>query len=96
MICTSTCILANSLRKKGMITAMEILLYLAAIIAAVAFAVLVIYLAKTLKASTRTLNNVANTLESLEKQMQGITTETTELLHKTNALADDVIKKQLN
>ena len=72
---------------------MEILLYIAALIAAVAFAVLVIYLAMTLKASTRTLNNVANTLEGLEKQMQGITSETTELLHKTNVLADDVSQK---
>lgn len=72
---------------------MENLLYIAAIIAAVAFAVLVIYLAKTLVATKRTLNDVADTLEGMEKQLQGITSETTELLIKTNRLADDVSEK---
>ncbi len=72
---------------------MEVLLYLAAIIAALAFAVLVIYLAGTLKATQRTLNNVANTLEGLEKQMEGITVETAALLNKTNRLAEDILEK---
>lgn len=72
---------------------MIIMLYIAALIFAVAFAVLVVYLAMTLKASQRTLNNVANTLEGLEKQMDGISRETTELLTKTNQLADDVNQK---
>lgn len=69
---------------------MEIILYIAALITAIAFAVLVGYLAMTLKATQRTLDNVANTIESLEKQMEGITTETTALLHKTNKLAEDM------
>ncbi|MFZ3580097.1 DUF948 domain-containing protein [Virgibacillus sp. DJP39] len=72
---------------------MENLLYIAAIIVAIAFAVLVIYLAMTLKATQRTLNNVADTVEDLEKQLQGITTETTALLNKTNRLAEDVEQK---
>ncbi|WP_102026746.1 DUF948 domain-containing protein [Salirhabdus sp. Marseille-P4669] len=72
---------------------MEILLYIAAIIAAVAFAVLVGYLAGTLKATQRTLNNVASTLEGFEKQMEGITMETTALLNKTNRLTEDIMEK---
>ncbi|QDP40899.1 DUF948 domain-containing protein [Radiobacillus deserti] len=74
---------------------MEILLYIAALIAAVAFAVLVIYLSKVLKATQRTMSNVANTLEGLEKQMEGITIETTALLNKTNKLAEDINEKSL-
>lgn len=72
---------------------MEGLLYIAAIIVAVAFAVLVVFLAMTLRASQRTLNNVADTLENLEKQVEGITTETTDLLKKTNQLAEDAQNK---
>lgn len=69
------------------------LLYIAALLAAIAFAVLVIYLAFTLKAAQRTLTNVADTLEGLEKQMEGITVETTALLNKTNKLAEDMNEK---
>lgn len=72
---------------------MEIILYIAALITAIAFAVLVGYLAITLKATQRTLDNVASTVESLEKQMEGITTETTALLNKTNKLAEDMHDK---
>ena len=63
------------------------------IIVAVAFAVLVLYLAQTLKSTQRTLNNVADTLEGVERQVEGITTETTLLLQKTNDLAEDVNHK---
>ncbi|WP_407272260.1 DUF948 domain-containing protein [Radiobacillus sp. PE A8.2] len=69
------------------------LLYIAAIIVAVALVVLVIYLSKVLKATERTLINVADTLEGLEKQMEGITLETTALLNKTNKLAEDINEK---
>ncbi|WP_374720937.1 DUF948 domain-containing protein [Peribacillus tepidiphilus] len=72
---------------------MEIILYLSAALAAIAFLILVIYLSKTLKSLQGTLDRVAHTLEGLEKQLQGITLETTELLHKTNALAEDLQKK---
>lgn len=66
------------------------LLYVSAIIAAVAFFILVIYLCKTLKSLSVTLNSVSTTLVGLEKQMDGVTKETAELLHKTNALAEDI------
>lgn len=77
---------------------MIIILYIAALIVAVAFAVLVVFLVKTLKSTERTLDNVADTLEGLETQMLGITTETTILLQHTNKLADDINHKsaQLN
>lgn len=69
---------------------MIIILYIAALIFALAFAVLVVYLSKTLKAAQHTLDNVASTLGGLEKQMEGISVETTALLNKTNHLADDI------
>jgi uncharacterized protein YoxC len=66
---------------------------IAVIIVAVAFAVLVLYIAQTLKSTQRTLNNVADTLEGFQHQIDGITTETTLLLQKTNDLAEDVNHK---
>lgn len=75
---------------------MEIILYGSAAIVAVAFLILVIYLAKTLTSLQKTLNSVAHTLGDLEGQLKGITTETTELLHKTNELADDIKQKSEN
>ncbi|GAA0429851.1 DUF948 domain-containing protein [Lentibacillus halophilus] len=72
---------------------MELLLYIAVLIAAVAFAVLVIYTVMTLKSMQRTMMNATQTLENLESQMEGVTTETSELLEKTNKLADDVNQK---
>lgn len=74
----------------------EIILYLSAAVAAIAFLVLVIYLAKTLKSLQGTLDSVAHTLTGLEKQLDGVTRETTELLHKTNALAEDIQEKSEN
>ena len=43
-----------------------------------------------------TLDNVAITLSGLEKQLDGVTSETTMLLHKTNALASDIQQKAEN
>ncbi|MCL6570949.1 MAG: DUF948 domain-containing protein [Bacillus sp. (in: Bacteria)] len=72
---------------------MEIILYLSVALIAIAFLVLVIFLAKTLKSLQVTLSSVSKTLTGLEKQLDGVTTETTMLLHKTNALADDIQQK---
>lgn len=72
---------------------MEIILYLSVALISIAFLVLVIYLAKTLKSLQGTLSSVSNTLIGLEKQLDGVTKETTELLQKTNALADDLQEK---
>ncbi|MDQ0220323.1 DUF948 domain-containing protein [Peribacillus cavernae] len=75
---------------------MEVILYLSAAIAAIAFLVLVVFLSRTLKSLQATLDSVAHTLDGLEKQMQGVTVETTTLLHKTNVLAEDLQKKSEN
>lgn len=72
---------------------MEIILYLAVALIAIAFLVLVIYLSKTLKSLQETLSSVSKTLIGLEKQLDGVTQETTALLQKTNALADDIQDK---
>ncbi|MEH7117760.1 DUF948 domain-containing protein [Neobacillus vireti] len=72
---------------------MQIILYLSAALIAIAFFVLVIYLAKTLKSLQGTLTSVSHTLDGLEKQLNGVTTETTLLLQKTNALAEDIQQK---
>ncbi|WP_078379366.1 DUF948 domain-containing protein [Sutcliffiella halmapala] len=74
------------------------LLYVSAIIVAIAFLILVIFVSKTLRSVQGTLDQVAGTLGSIEKQMQGITTETEQILHKTNVLMDDIHDKsqQLN
>src|SRR5699024_11863974 len=50
---------------------------------------------KTLKSAKRTFDHVDHTLASLEKQKEGITTETTSLLGKTNRLEDDVNQKAM-
>ena len=72
---------------------MEIILYLSVALIAIAFLVLVIYLAKTLNSLQATLSSVSKTLTGLEKQLDGVTAETTVLLKKTNALADDIQEK---
>ncbi|ALA54311.1 DUF948 domain-containing protein [Shouchella clausii] len=72
---------------------MEAILYISALIVALAFAILVIYLIKTLKSATKTLENTSATVEALEKQLRGITTESELLLKKTNVLADDLQQK---
>lgn len=75
---------------------MEIILYLSVALIAIAFLILVIFVAKTLKSLQETLSSVSNTLTGLERQLDGVTKETTELLNKTNALADDIQEKSQN
>jgi uncharacterized protein YoxC len=72
---------------------MEIILYLSVALIAIAFLVLVIYVAKTLNTLQETLSSVSKTLIGLEKQLDGVTAETTVLLQKTNALANDIQEK---
>ncbi|MEQ6378431.1 DUF948 domain-containing protein [Bacillaceae bacterium S4-13-58] len=69
------------------------LLYIAALIVAIAFAILVFFIGRTLKSAQKTLSQVANTLDGLEKQLEGISIETTSLLNKTNLLAEDIQEK---
>ncbi|MGA9232774.1 MAG: DUF948 domain-containing protein [Exiguobacterium oxidotolerans] len=66
---------------------------IAGLVAAIAFVVLVIFLARVLGAASKTLNNVADTTAGLERQLDGIMMETTALLHKTNRLVDTIEEK---
>ncbi|MCC3357988.1 DUF948 domain-containing protein [Bacillus sp. REN16] len=72
---------------------MILIVYISVAVIAVAFLILVIYLSRTLRSLQITLDNVAGTLSGLEKQMEGVTSETTALLHKTNKLAEDIQQK---
>lgn len=72
---------------------MEVVLYIAAIIAAFGFLVLCISVGVTLFSLKNTLNSLATTVAGIEGQMQGVTRETTSLLEKTNALAEDISEK---
>ncbi|MGG3466387.1 DUF948 domain-containing protein [Neobacillus pocheonensis] len=72
---------------------MQIILYLSVALIAIAFLVLVIYLAKTLKSLQETLSGVSGTLRGLEKQLDAVMGETHLLLQKTNALAEDIHQK---
>ncbi|UJF28076.1 DUF948 domain-containing protein [Planococcus sp. 107-1] len=68
----------------------QILLYIAAIVAAIGFLILCVALAMTLNSLKNTLKEVTGTVAGLENQLQGVTLETTNLLHKTNELAEDI------
>lgn len=72
---------------------LEIILYLSAALAAIAFFILVLFIGRTLKSLQTTLDGVSKTLAGLEQQLDGVTRETTDLLHKTNALAEDIQHK---
>lgn len=72
---------------------MKIIMYVSIAVIAIAFLILVIYLSKALKSLQHTLENVSKTLVGLENQLEGVTSETTILLQKTNDLADDLKRK---
>lgn len=72
---------------------MKIILYASIALIAVSFFILVIYIARTLTVLQETIRRLTATIDHLDKEVQGITTETTQLLKKTNALADEVQKK---
>lgn len=72
---------------------MIIILYLSVAFIAIAFFILVIYISKMMNSVRISLESVTRTLGGLEKQIEGVTTETTELLKKTNYLAEDLQRK---
>lgn len=75
---------------KELFRSMEVLLYIAIIIAVIALVVLTVYTVNTFKATKQFLNETKKTLQGMESQMNELTSEATELLNKTNRLADDV------
>ncbi|WP_062047695.1 DUF948 domain-containing protein [Bacillus sp. JCM 19034] len=72
---------------------MEIILYISALIFAVAFTVLTIYIVKTAKSADRTLKHLEETMAAMKVQINGISNETEKLLHRTNELAEDIQEK---
>ena len=64
--------------------------WIALAIAAVGFLVLCIALSVVLFSVKKNLDYVADTLNGLDGQIQGITRESTDLLHKGNRLVEDV------
>ena len=68
----------------------QIVLYIAAGIAAIAFLVLCVAIAVVLFSVKKNLHHVASTLDGLDGQIQGITRESTDLLHKSNRLVEDI------
>ncbi|WLR60950.1 DUF948 domain-containing protein [Guptibacillus hwajinpoensis] len=72
---------------------MEIILYVAVAIIAIVFAVLSVFLIKVLKSTEKTLSNTAEMIDSLQGQINGLSKETTMMLHKTNVLTDEVQSK---
>jgi uncharacterized protein YoxC len=63
------------------------------LVIALAFAVLVGYLVVTLKAASRSLNQVQETLVRLEKQVDDLSQESVKLIQTTNLLTEDVHRK---
>lgn len=68
----------------------QIVLYISAGIAAIAFLVLCVAIAVVLFSVKKNLDHVAETLDGLDGQIQGITRESTDLLHKSNRLVEDI------
>lgn len=65
----------------------------ALVIVALAFAVLVIFLIKTLQAGTKTLENTAQTLKEVQKTMDELTYEVKQVVRHTNDIALDANHK---
>lgn len=74
---------------------MDWLLPLAGIIAAVAFLVICVVLALFLMQLLKTVKGINETLDGIQGQIQGITRESTDLLHKANRLTEDIQDKSL-
>lgn len=72
---------------------MEAVIYISVGAIAIAFVILVIYIISTLKTLSKTLERVSNTVDSLEGQLKGVTSEAEELLKKSNILASDLQEK---
>ncbi|SDB81210.1 DUF948 domain-containing protein [Shouchella lonarensis] len=72
---------------------MEWILYGSTAVVALSFALLCIYLIQATRKATKTLEHTSATVEALKQQLEGVSSETEQLLKKTNVLADDVKRK---
>lgn len=72
---------------------MKIILYASIALIAVSFFILVVYIARTLTVLQETIRRLTAAIDHMDKEVQSIAAETTQLLKKTNELADGVQKK---
>ncbi|KGX87251.1 DUF948 domain-containing protein [Pontibacillus litoralis] len=69
------------------------LIYISALIIAIAFAILTLYVVKTLQHVTHTITGLDNTLADVVQKTDRITKETEQLIHQSSKLTDDVQHK---
>ncbi|KPC99706.1 hypothetical protein LR69_02107 [Geobacillus sp. BCO2] len=72
---------------------MEWMLYASAVIAALAFLLLVIYIAKTLVVLQETLRRLTEAIGHTDEQVRALSGEIQQLLHTANSVVHDVQKK---
>lgn len=75
---------------------MEFLLYASAVIAALSLLLIAIFVVITLKSAKQTIGEVSETLKRVETKIGGITTQSEQLLEKTNKIAQDAERKMQN
>ena len=79
--------------EKELVMNMGIMIGIAVLIVAVAIAVLIYYVIGAIVEAKKMIATIDTTMDSLDEQLKGITTETTILLQHTNRLADDINDK---
>lgn len=72
---------------------MEFLLYSSAVIAAVSLLLIAIFVIVALRNAKKMMNEVSQTMASMEKKISGITAKSEQLMERTNRLAADVESK---
>lgn len=72
---------------------MEILLYLSAIIAALALVLIAVYLIITLKTVMNKTTQITNTIERTEKKIDSVSSKAETLMNKADSIADDAQNK---
>ena len=72
---------------------MEAILYISVGVIAIAFVILVVYIITTLKTLSKALEQVSNTVNNIEGQVKGITTEAESLLQKNKYINKGFAKK---
>ena len=69
------------------------LIYISALLVALAFAYLTFFIVKTLMGVSSTIQSLDHTVSELETKMKEISHESEQLVHKTNSLTDDIQHK---
>lgn len=72
---------------------MEILLYISAVIAALAILLIAIFIVSTLKSAKQTMDEVSETLKRVEGKVNGVTQKAESLVDRTNHIAEDAEQK---